>query len=165
MKQDNKQLTPSEKAHQLSQLIIKDDYSFKPIKDLKDKKVIDLYTGYYNTSDYFGIPLTLIITESKDIIINTYMVDEVHMDDMEAPSIESLRQRFMKKDRFLNLLLHNKLKFNVSFAETKLPFIDESAYHAYFDYIKNKKKEEEAEHQRRIEYQRYLELKDKFENE
>lgn len=164
MKQDNKQLTPSEKAYQLSQSIVKDEYSFKPIKDLKDKKVIDVYTGYYNTSDYFGIPLTLIITESKDIIINTYMVDEVHMNDMEAPSIESLRQRLITKDDFLNLSLNNKLKINVLFAETKLPFIDESAYRAYFDYIKNKKKEDEAEHQRQREYQRYLELKDKFES-
>lgn len=165
MKQDNEQLTPSEKAYQLSQAIIKDGFEFKPIKDLRDKKVIDVYTGYYNTSDYFGIPITLIITESNDVIINTYMVDEVHMDDMEAPPIESLRQRLMTKDDFLNLLLNKKLRINVLFAETKLPFIDEAAYDAYYDYIKTKKKEDEAEYKRQREYQRYLELKDKFEGE
>lgn len=155
---------PYEKQQALKAKIIKPDYEFKMFKDLKNETITDVFTGTYNTFDYFGLPLTLFITESKYIFILTYTVDEDYMHDMDAPPIEALRHQFVSQNDFLSKWIGNKIQFNMMFEKENLPFIDADAYDDYMKYVNQEKEREEKAYQEKLEYERYLKLKAKFEN-
>ncbi|MCG1062995.1 hypothetical protein K4R20_11130 [Staphylococcus epidermidis] len=156
---------PYEIQKELENRIIKKDYTFESYTKLKGETITHFFTGTHDEIGYVGLPIIILVTNTNKIIVLEHQVDEVEKYELEAPEIACLKQTNMSEDKFLNHWLHSKVKINGFFRDQQLPFVDYDAVKQYKNFINNEKKKLEDKYQKEQEYKKFLELKQKFEED
>ncbi|WP_239740322.1 hypothetical protein [Mammaliicoccus sp. P-M59] len=130
-----------------NQLINKDAKVVYDTDDLIGKKILGVFDDYA-AYGYVGNTITMIVTEDKLLYIN------ILEDDYDG-----IRRTHMTEDRLLNMVTKDYPNMDIINFLIKFGIVDEEKYKAYRE---NREKELERLQKER-DYEKYIKLKEKFE--
>ncbi|MBF0793323.1 hypothetical protein [Mammaliicoccus lentus] len=157
--------SPYQIERELKKKILKQDYTFEHFYKLEGETIAHMFTGIWEVEFSVLLPITIFVTENKKVFIDCFGIDKDLMEDEDIPVIEAIRRTHINQHELRESILNKKIKLNGHFTKEKLPFFDQESLKEYEHYKYNQRKEEEEKYQKEQEYKRYLELKEKYEEE
>lgn len=155
--------SPQEVMRELEKSILKPDYTFEHMRDLVNETITHIFHLKMSINSVSNLPAIIFVTESKKVLIYCLMIDEEMQEDGDLADIDAVKRGHINEHRFKYMLLNKELQFEGFLTAEKLPFVNYDAIKEYRDYVNNKLKEEQEKYQKELEYKRYLELKNKYE--
>ncbi|BAE05098.1 unnamed protein product [Staphylococcus haemolyticus JCSC1435] len=156
---------PYEVQSEIKNRIINPEYKFEYMSKLAGETLTHVFHANLSVNSPNKLPAIIFVTESKKVFIHCLKIDTDMQEEEDLMDIDAIQRYQIQMPRFRAMLLDDEIQFEGMFVKEKLPFVNQDALKEYWDYKINKRKKEEEKYQKELEYKRYLELKQKFEEE